>query len=66
MGYDIFFHDYAPPDREMLSGSVDADFILALPFHHRELEPYCACTSFNEEGEWLPTAKREVERCSQR
>ena len=29
--------------------SVDADFVLALPFHHGDLEPYCACTSFNEE-----------------
>ena len=46
----------------MLSGSVDADFVLALPFHHGGLEPYCACKSFNEEREWVPTAKREAER----
>ena len=26
-------------DQEMFSGSVDADFVLALPFHHRDLEP---------------------------
>ena len=25
--------------REMLSGSVDAGFILVLPFHHGDLEP---------------------------
>ena len=41
---------------------MDGDFVLALPFHHRDLEPYCACTSFNEEGEWVLTAKREAER----
>ena len=31
-GCDIFSRDYAPPplDREMSSGSVDADFVLAL------------------------------------
>ena len=46
----------------MLSGSVDADFGLALPFHHGDLEPYCACKSFNEEGEWVPTTKRKAER----
>ena len=26
-------------DREMFSGSVDAGFVLALPFHHGDLEP---------------------------
>ena len=26
-----------PFDREMSSGSVDADFVLALPFHHGDL-----------------------------
>ena len=25
-------------DREMFSSSVDAGFVLALPFHHRDLE----------------------------
>ena len=28
-------------DREMFSGSVDAGFVLALPFHHGDLEPDC-------------------------
>ena len=26
-------------DREMFSGSADAGFVLALPFHHGDLEP---------------------------
>ena len=46
----------------MLSSSVDADFVLVLPFHHGDLEPYCACKCFNEEGEWVPTMKRKGER----
>ena len=44
MGCNVFSRDYAPPppfDRKMFSGSVDACFILALPFHHGDLEPYC-------------------------
>ena len=32
-------------DREMFSGSVDAGFVLALPFHHRDLEPDCVGVS---------------------
>ena len=28
-------------DQEMFSGSVDAGFILALPFDHGDLEPDC-------------------------
>ena len=28
-----------PNDREMFSGSVDAGFVLALSFHHGDLEP---------------------------
>ena len=28
-------------DQETFSGSVDAGFILALPFHHGDLEPDC-------------------------
>ena len=28
-------------DREMFSCSVDAGFVLALPFYHRDLEPDC-------------------------
>ena len=28
-----------------LSGSMDADFVLALPFHHRDLEPDCVRVS---------------------
>ena len=53
MGCDIFTRDYPllpPPhthtfavcDRsKMFSGSVDAGFILALRFHHGDLEPDC-------------------------
>ena len=32
-------------DQEMLNGSVDAGFVLALPFHHRDLEPDCVGVS---------------------
>ena len=28
-------------NREMFSSSVDAGFVLALPFHHRDLGPDC-------------------------
>ena len=28
-----------PFNREMFSGSVDAGFVLALPFHHGDFEP---------------------------
>ena len=45
-GCDIFSHHYAPPPR--LSGSVDADFILVLPFHHNDLEPDCVGVSTRE------------------
>ena len=38
------------PDREMFSGSVDADFVLALPFHHRDLQPDCVRVSTREGG----------------
>ena len=37
-----------PLDREMLSGSVDADFILVLPFHHGDLERDCVGVSTRE------------------
>ena len=43
-------------DREMFSGSVDAGFVLALPFHHGG-------------GGWGgggASVEREAERCSQR
>ena len=32
-------------DREMFSGSVDAGFVLALSFHHGDLEPDCVGAS---------------------
>ena len=32
-------------DREMFSGSVDAGFVLVLPFHHGDLEPDCVGVS---------------------
>ena len=35
-------------DREMFSGSVDAGFVLALPFHHGDLEPDCVGVSMRE------------------
>ena len=37
-----------PLDQEMLSGSMDADFVLALPFHHGDLEPDCVGVSTRE------------------
>ena len=39
-------------DREMFSGSVDAGFILAQPFHHGDLEPDSTVygRSFDEGG----------------
>ena len=61
-----------PLDREMFSGSVDAGFVLALPFYHGDLEP--DCIGISTRGEWGPSAKgatspsveREAERWSQR
>ena len=35
-------------DREMLTGSVDAGFVLALPFYHGDLEPDCVEVSTRE------------------
>ena len=32
-------------DQEMFTGSVDAGLVLALPFHHRDLEPDCVGVS---------------------
>ena len=37
-------------DREMFSGSVDAGFVLALSFHHGDLEPDCVEVSTGEGG----------------
>ena len=60
-----------PPnlDREMLSGSVDDGFVLALQFDHGDLEPDCAGVSTREGGRRGggrgPRAKREAERCYQ-
>ena len=39
-------------DREMFSGSVDAGFVLALPFHHGDIEPDCVGVS-TREGELI-------------
>ena len=48
-GCDILSRAITPPlDREMLSGSMDADFVLALPFHHGDLEPDCVGVSTRE------------------
>ena len=35
--------------------SVDADFVLALPFHHGDLEPDCVRVSTRGGGGGLPT-----------
>ena len=35
----------------MFGGSVDASFVLALPFYHRDLEPYCVGVSMRGGGE---------------
>ena len=35
-------------DREMLSGSVDAGFVLVLPFYRGDLEPDCVEVSTRE------------------
>ena len=63
-GCDIFSCDYAPPppippNPEMLSGSVDADFVLALPFHHGDLEPDWVRVSTREGSGCHRTAKRD-------
>ena len=61
MGCDTFSRDYAPPlDREMFNGSVDADFVLALPFHHGDLEPDGVGVSKRGRGVGGPSAKREA------
>ena len=44
-------------DREMFSGSVDAGFVLALPFHHADLEPECVGVSSRGVGS---SVKREA------
>ena len=36
----------------MFSGSVDAGFVLALSFHHRDLEPDCVGASTREAYVW--------------
>ena len=58
-------------DREMFSASVDIGFVLALPFHHGDLEPDCVEVLTRGGGEWEVSAKheasssveREAERC---
>ena len=37
--------------RDVFSGSVDAGFVLVLPFHHRNLEPDCVGVSTRGRGE---------------
>ena len=48
-------------DREMFSGSVDAGFILALPFHHRDLEPDCVGVSTRAQIRPSPKVKHSGE-----
>ena len=53
-------------DREMLSASVDAGFILALAFYHGDLEPDCVEVSTRGVGgerEALSSVERKMERC---
>ena len=40
-----------------MSDSVDASFVLALPFHHGDLEPDCVGVSMRGGGGWGPSAK---------
>ena len=45
-GMRHFLSRLPPPlDREMFNGSVDPGFVLALQFHHRDLEPDCVGVS---------------------
>ena len=45
-GCDIFSRNYAPHSiKKYLAVSVDAGFVLALPFHHGDLEPHCVGVS---------------------
>ena len=53
-------------DREMFSGSVDTGYVLALPFHHRDLEPDCVGVSTRGGGGERTSIEREAERCYQR
>ena len=50
-------------DQEMLNGSVDAGFVLALPFHHRDLEP--DCRSLDEGGLFAEHYGTSVTSCLQ-
>ena len=54
---------HPPFDREMLNGSVDAGFVLVLPFHHRDLEPDGVGLSTRGGGGWEPSVECEAERC---
>ena len=52
---NVVSRKYAPPFAtlalvEMSSGSVDAGFILALPFYHGDLEPDCVGVSTRGAG----------------
>ena len=49
-------------DREMFSGSVDACFVLALPFQHRDLEP--DCVSFDEGGAYAQDKNTSARLCA--
>ena len=67
-GMQHFLSRLHPPpsfDREMLSNSVDAGFIRALQFDHRDLEPDCVGVSTRGGGGWGPSIEREAERCYQ-
>ena len=53
-------------NRDVFSGSVDAGFVLVLPFHHRDLEPDCVGVLTREGGGWGTSVEREAERCYRR
>ena len=44
----------------MFNGSVDADFVLALPFYHGDLEPDSVGVSKRGRGVGGPSMKREA------
>ena len=46
----------------MFSGSVDADFVLVLSFHQRDLEADCVGVSTNGEGGFYAQAKNTSAR----
>ena len=42
----------------------DTCFVLALPFHHRDLEPDCRCRSFDEGGAYARDKNTSARLCA--